>query len=374
MRRRTTGNETNRARWRSGAVRLTTAALFACGAWERGPARATAQEVTVRIVDRITARPVAGALVTLLNERDSIVARALASDAGVATLEAPAPGRYRLRADRIGQRGFATEPLSLRTHETRRLVIAMASEPVVLPELAVAEASRCRALGRAGPAVAQLWDEAAKALRASVSSTGRPLPGFQAITYQRRLTPGLTVISERTDTIAMPRVTRPFRAVPIDQLARHGFIERNGDGFTFFGPDEEVILSEWFLATHCFTVSERRIGRERQAGLSFRPVPGRSAPSLIGTMWLDAATALLRSIDFSYVNLPDGIASEGLAGRIDFAQHPSGIWYVQRWFIRVPVTRPSSVDVPDVRQMRARKVVGFTEDGGKAEPGLHDVT
>lgn len=92
MRRRTTGNETNRARWRSGAVRLTTAALFAaCGAWERGPVRATAQEVTVRVVDRNTARPLAGALVTLLNERDSIVARALASDAGVATLEAPAP-------------------------------------------------------------------------------------------------------------------------------------------------------------------------------------------------------------------------------------------------------------------------------------------
>lgn len=339
------------------------------------PAGAHGQAVLIRVIEAGTQREIPGALVSLLSVRDRVVARALTSEAGRAILDAPAPGSYRIRADRIGFRGLTTGPVSLAADERRRLTLEMPGEAILLPELSVEEGSPCRELGEAGPEVARLWEEAAKSLHARVLSAGAPLPGFRLITYRRRLSRSLALVTEQADTVPMPRVIRPFHALPTAELELKGFIEPApaGDTYTFFGPDADLILSDWFLRGHCLAPRERTSGGERQHGLHFRPITRRSRPDITGTLWLDARTGLLRSIEFTYVSLPEGIVGEGLEGRIDLARHPSGAWYVERWFIRVPVARHSLAESAGLPGVRTTVVLGFTEDGGRAEllPSVH---
>lgn len=63
-----------------------------------------AQTVQGQLVEEGTGSPIAGALVLLLNEDGKTAARVLTDEGGRFLIRAPAPGLYRLRADRIGFR------------------------------------------------------------------------------------------------------------------------------------------------------------------------------------------------------------------------------------------------------------------------------
>src|SRR2546421_4001734 len=56
--------------------------------------------------------PVSGALIALLDSRDSVVAEGLGSENGSRLLRAP-PGDYRVRVRRIGYLPFISSPVSL---------------------------------------------------------------------------------------------------------------------------------------------------------------------------------------------------------------------------------------------------------------------
>ena len=54
-------------------------------------------------------------------------------------------------------------------------------------------------------------------------------------------------------------------------------------------------------------------------------------------LWLDSATAELRSLEYRYV--PRGARQDGGGGGfVAFGRYPSGLWGVQRWTIRLPGT------------------------------------
>lgn len=102
-----------------------------------------AQTIAGRLVVDGTARPVSGAVVWLIEgdtaaagETDPL-AEAVTTAEGGFVLEAPAAGRYRLRAERIGFATTTSQPLDVRAGETVRVELRVAREAVPVAPLMV---------------------------------------------------------------------------------------------------------------------------------------------------------------------------------------------------------------------------------------------
>ena len=104
-------------------------------------APAAAQTVEGRVTESSAQQAVAGAQVRLVDEAGAEAASAVTDASGAFRLRAPAPGEYRLRADRVGLRSTVTRPLALGPGETVAVEVRMSAEPVVL-DTAVADARR----------------------------------------------------------------------------------------------------------------------------------------------------------------------------------------------------------------------------------------
>lgn len=87
--------------------------------------------------------PVAGAIVRLLGSQ-GIVAQALTGEFGSVLLRAPGPGLYRIRVDRIGQRGLVTDPFQLEAEQTLQRELVVESKPIELPPVVVTGKSQCQ--------------------------------------------------------------------------------------------------------------------------------------------------------------------------------------------------------------------------------------
>jgi hypothetical protein len=105
-------------------------------------------------------------------------------------------------------------------------------------------------------------------------------------------------------------------------------------------------------------------------GLGFEPVKGRKVPEIKGTLWVDRASAELRTLTYEYVNVPSAVRAEGLGGRLEFQRLPGGSWIIRDWYIRMP----DRVDLqrrPAARRQvaaQADTIVGFVDNGGTARP------
>ena len=324
---------------------------------------ATTVEVAVRL-ESAGDVPVGGALVALLDGRDSVVAEGLSTEAGRRMLRAP-PGTYRVRARRIGFLPFVSPPVVL-PHDGE-LRLAVETPQVVLGDIVVNSKSPCKRSDPGPDALGVVWDEIDKALRASQLTT-RDLAGFgQALSYRRQVGLNGAVVSSDT-TFFQIRETRPFGAIDPVKLASDGYVL--GDevrGWHYFAPDEVVLLSEPFAATHCFHLTRER-ERPGEIGVAFEPVPLRSVPEIAGVLWVDERTSELREIIFRYVNA--GVLSRFNAGGFTrFTRVPSGAWLVSDWRLRVPLLAVK-VEPYAGRQFSA---TGYSENGGAILGGGREI-
>ena len=127
-------------------------------------------------------------------------------------------------------------------------------------------------------------------------------------------------------------------------------------GWTYYAPDEAVLLSDQFAATHCFQVV-RNNERPGQVGIEFKPVRGRPVPDVAGILWVDESTAELRELIFRFVNAGLLERFKG-GGHARFRRVPSGSWIVDDWAIRGPVLEKARDAFRDL------KLTGYVEDGG----------
>ena len=299
--------------------------------------------------------PVAGALVALVDAHDSVVAEGLSTETGRRMLRAP-PGTYRVRARRIGFLPFISSPVVL-PHEGE-LLLVVETPHVVLESIVVSSRSQCKRSDPGPGALGLVWDEIDKALRASQLTT-KDLSGFgQALSYRKEVGPNGVVRSSDT-TFFQIRGARPFAAIDPVALATDGYVLGNeSEGWSYFAPDEVVLLSEPFAATHCFRLVRER-ERPGEIGVAFEPVPKRSVAEIVGVLWVDERTAELREIVFRFVNA--GIFSRFDAGGFTrFTRVPSGAWLVSEWRLRVPLlTMRRSPYVG-----REFSAIGYVENGG----------
>ncbi len=318
-----------------------------------------AQTVRGQLVDSISRSPLGGAFLTLVDQQGVERARAITDDAGQFVLLAPAPGSYRLRSKRIGFRPYLSPALALRTGETTTYRMAIDPIPIALKEVVVAGERQCDIdAGGSGASVAALWEEVREAL-AAVAWTSRVSGYWYDLThFQRELTPGGKRLGPDSTWHEVGFQQVPFRSAPATELAALGYVIVAEDGWTYHGPDADVLLSEPFLATHCFETK----AANGLVGLGFTPARGRTLPDIKGTLWIDDDTGELRYLEFSYTNLPEHVIEPRAGGHFEFMRVPSGAWIVRDWVIRMPIARI----VQGPYQSGVPQVVAFREAGGSA--------
>jgi len=126
-----------------------------------------------------------------------------------------------------------------------------------------------------------------------------------------------------------------------------------------------LLLSDFFLRTHCFrTEWSRRDGRAVVA-LQFEPLRGPTA-DISGALWLDPSRAELTSVDWRYERLPRDVPS-GATGTARFEAPLEGGYVVWHWAIRMPhqltVTVQASDGTPDLGSHPV--IEGYVEEGGE---------
>lgn len=301
------------------------------------PRGAASQLVQGRVRDGASRGPIQGVLVLLLDSAGASRGGVLTDAAGVFRIRAPAPGRYVLRAERIGFGTEETAPFEVQVEGGLQLALDMTAVAVAIEGLEVRGSRRCALSSDQGVTVARLWGEAQKALRnqSFVGSVG--IVRFRLTQYERDLDPATRVVLSENRHAGRWVGQNPIQSLPPDSLIRGGFVQRaEPDGYQYFGPDAEVLLSHAFLTTHCFGLTPSSQDTTL-VGLTFEPLASRrGAADIEGTLWLARADAKLRSLDFVYTWSPWAEASGVANGRVDFEELPEGAWIVRSWWIRMP--------------------------------------
>lgn len=293
-----------------------------------------AQTVRGTVLDSLTGAPVRDALVMLVGDDGMPLARALSLDAGTFAVTAPGPGRYSLRAKRIGYRPVESPPFVIGEGEVRLHDILAPTVRVHLPQVTIHAQRHCVVRPGDGVPAFQLWEEVRTALYQTALAERGDLFQTTARRWARELDTLARFVHRDSSWILTGMAQSPFVAVPAEHLDRVGFIEQKSPSiWLFYAPDAEVLLSEVFLTGHCFRVVE---GEQGLIGLAFEPAKKRRVADVEGVLWLDSATAALQHLEFRYTKLPPGVPTSRVGGRVDFEQLASGVWIVRRWYVRAP--------------------------------------
>jgi carboxypeptidase family protein len=299
-----------------------------------------AQVVRGTIVERGSGAPVAGVVIAIVDARGIAVSTTLSDEHGDFEVRVAGAGTYAVDAKRIGVRRVRGPRFTIGVGETHREAIAVDAISAALAAVRVVEKNEC--VRRPGDDVrtAALWEDARAALTATNVTRRRAATRATVIRYIRQLSPiDDRVIADTREERTGP-IERPFVSAPAPELSRAGYVRENRDGTTdYFGPDADVLLSDEFLADHCFRIERREVEGGEEVGLAFEPLPRRKVADVRGVLWVSRRTAELRAVEFRFTRLPfeEGLGEFG--GEVGFARLPSGEWIVQRWQLRMPVYR-----------------------------------
>src|SRR5688572_17514271 len=263
-----------------------------------------AQVVRGLVVDEASGRALPGTVVVLLDSAGKRVTGVLSGDDGAYAIRIAAPGRYAVRAERIGFRADAPTSLAVAAGQTVELRLVTRPIPVVLGAVKVTGRTACVARASDGRDVSAVWDEARKALFATDIAQQQELFTAKLTRFNRTLEPGSNRVIAYESRESSGVTRNPFVSLPAARLSAEGFVRMTTDEAVYYGPDAAVLLSDEFLGDHCFRLREGSGPRSDLIGIEFEPVRGREKPDIAGTLWVDRKTAELRDLEFSYRNLP----------------------------------------------------------------------
>ena len=298
--------------------------------------------------------PLSGALIALVSTTNQVIEERLSPSSGAVTFNAPA-GEYVVRVRRIGYRPFYSKPVTLPRSEP--LVLQVESPRVVLQQMVVTASAQCGKINADAATLAALWEEISKGLRASQLTASDLREIDHRVMYSRAIREDGSVISSDS-TVASVIRTRPFVSPDPASLTSLGYVRGNeSSGWTFYAPDEVVLLSDPFASTHCFRAVRSRT-RPNQIGVAFQPAPKRKKADINGVIWLDQATSELREVEFRFVNA--GVLDDFRPGGFTrFRRMPSGAWIVSEWQLRMPRLTRAPVAAS---QMKVSEII---ENGGR---------
>lgn len=299
-----------------------------------------AQTIVGYVLEQETRRPLAGAFVVLEDSAGNRHGAVLAHEDGRFALRAPAAGRYLLVTRLIGYEDAVTGPVTLEVGQTLRQTLEVPVRAVSLEDIRVEVGKRCQRRPSSDSGLAQLWDEAKKALEIAEWSQAQNVLRFHIVEHRKELdAASLRVVGIRESGKHGYFNSSPYLSRPAEELAERGYIQAapDGEGWDHFGPDAAALLSDAFLDGHCFRVHPA--ADAERVGLAFEPVTGQQLPDIQGVLWLNRTTAEVERLEFTYVNLPypHGDWSQ-VGGTVDFERLSTGVWIVRQWGIRMPRT------------------------------------
>jgi hypothetical protein len=342
--------------------------LVACAA-----APAAAQRVEGRIVSAADSAPVVAALVVLLDGGGARVARVGTGPDGTFSVAAATPGRYVVAVLRIGQRPWRSAALELDTGAVRRVTFTVPDDPIILDAIAVEARSSCRTSPAEGSTIGTLLAEADRALTLTrLAMEARGMSSYVVVLYRRTLSASFEPIDSTVDL--QTNLSWPIRTLSPERLAADGFVrtdaatpDRPLGGTTYFGLDATVLLSSWFLSTHCFGVSEGSGPDSDAVIVTFRPEGGHR-PDVRGRLVVARTTLELRRIEWTYVRLPRWVVTDGAGGGLTLERLSTGVYVPSRWWLRAPVPEirqgPAAMARGGVRNRESVRLWGWSEAGG----------
>ena len=302
-----------------------------------------AQTLTGTVLRADHTTPVAGAIVVARDAQGGST-RALTAAAGTFRIRLPHAGTFDLTVLRIGFRPTKAPPVTLAADATESVTLIADSDPVALSAVNVSAGKDCRVNPDSGQMVARVWEEARKAMLASQLNAGdagtAPLDGAW-IEYERLLDASGRIVRQQSVHTSSHPTTHAFRSLSVEVLARDGYVVHDDSTTAFRAPDADVLLSERFAATHCLRLEAAPAGTASLIGVGFAPTRDRrGSRDIEGTLWLDRASAELRTLEFRYTDLPDIALAAGAGGHVSFLRLGGVTWLVNEWAIRFPRLKP----------------------------------
>jgi hypothetical protein len=300
-----------------------------------------AQEARGRIAGAESATHVNGAFVILLDSTGATVTSTLSNERGQYVLQARKPGTYSMRVERLGLASHTTDPIVLAPGDVVVQDITVREAAVTLAGItASAERSGCNATGDLDDQTAAVWEEARKALSvAAWTARQGPLRLHIVTSLTERYAGGNRVMFSVDDGVSREMRGSPWNSAPAEDLVRLGFVRAQSGGYLYYGPDAEVLLSDVFLAGHCYTVVQHQ-DSAHLVGLEFRPRGRPAVTDIRGTLWLQREPAELRSLDYRYerlpFRLPRELARETIGGTARYMRLESGMWILAGWTLSAP--------------------------------------
>jgi hypothetical protein len=310
--------------------------LFALGRMFFVPVDSGAQSLSGRVIDQATGAPVPAGFVRLIDASGTRVSEWLTNDAGLYRVTAPAPGRYRVRVERLGYQTFESEPFALDSTVVRDFRLPSAA--IALPEITARSTTKCEKHDVMTPETALLWGEVRKALDLTSWTADNAAIKFDLVDQLRYLDSRLNArgAGKKTYTSGVKHGS-PFAALAKDSLIEKGFIQATTKGhYSYFAPDAALIMSEPFQETHCFLEKTEK-KRPDLIGLGFEPAGMIKPYDVRGTLWIERVSGLLTSLEYTYDKLPVSAASNQAGGEVQFTRFDSGMWIVSGWSLRVPI-------------------------------------
>ena len=317
-----------------------------------------AQAIVGTLVEAETGVPIEGASVVLLNRNGEQVNWRLTEAFGRFSFPTIQAETYLLRADRIGHASVLSDPITVEPGATVVYRLETPVEPIQLVGIDVTSSSRCEVRPGRGASTAVVWGEARKALEATSRTADMGVYRYVIRHYERELDDRGREVRSEESRIQNGVMANPFLSLDVETLLERGFMHSEKDGFVYYAPDADILLSDPFLDSHCMSLTEGENEAEGLIGLSFEPTEDRGVPDISGILWLDPEDAELRWLDYRYEFL-DVPNPEGLRGKIQFYGLPNGTWIVRDWYIRMPLLE-STVGPAPARRFR---LVGLREQG-----------
>ncbi len=333
-----------------------------------------AQVIRGVVTDSASLTPLAAVLVTLADDSRRDLQRALVDARGEFVFRVPLPGRYSLRAERIGMTARTFDRIEVAARDTVWLRIVLAQRPIALESLRATGEGRCELSEDLGLATFSVWNEARKALAVADFASSAGAWTYELERHVRELEPGTLRIRTAARTQWIAASERPMESLPAQDLVDGGWVVRRDGGDRYFAPDAQVLLSDEFLDSHCMQLRPRHRSHPHLVGLEFRPIRVRSRHARIqGVLWLSRETGGLEWLEFEYLDLPgpaEEVRDEQIGGRVDFLRLPDGNWIVSKWYIRMPLVAEEGTTI-DLRRLgglidfRRPRLRGIAEEGGR---------
>ncbi len=314
------------------------ALVLALGLWAFTTAPLSAQSVLASVRDADTGAPLQGAVVQVVGADGAVARSALSDAAGRARILGVAAGTWTVRAEMIGFSTAVREGVETVAGTPTVVELALSSRAIELEGLSVEGEERCTVRPEEGLRVADVWDEARKALEATRLTEERGAYAYRVRQYVRDVEESGRVADQRSRASRLYGES-PYRSLPAEDLMEGGFVQDPADGEPgdlYYAPDAAVLLSDVFLDAHCMRLRRGDDEDEGLVGLAFEPVRGRRLPGIAGTLWLDPESWELERLEYRYVNLESDVALRDVGGTVAFLRLPDGTWIIPEWQIRMP--------------------------------------